>query len=159
MKIFGYVRDKDGNFESRKNRVIEFSKRMNLPIDEMIFEEAYDNYADMIKIRELLEAENNFVLLVSDASDLFEDDYACIKLLQLSEENNVFLIDTYYPNLDYHMLIEKNSKDCPSNFLQNRFMVILEVYMRKKYSSSDDNAVYGDMRTRFSDWKNNLKNE
>lgn len=159
MKIFGYVRDKDGNFENRKNRVIEFSKQMNLPIDEMICEEAYDNYSDMIKIRELLETENDFVLLVSDASDLFEDDYACIKLLQLLEENNVFLIDTYYPNLDYHMLIEKNSKDCPSNFLQNRFMVILEVYMRKKYSSSDDNAVYGDMRTRFSDWKNNLKNE
>ena len=159
MKIFGYVRDKDGNFENRKNKVIEFSKQMDFPIDEFICEKSSENYEDMKEIRKLLETENDFVLLVSDASDLFEDDYVCIKLLQLLEENNVFLIDTYYPNLDYHMLIEKNSKDCPSNFLQNRFMVILEVYMRKKYSSSDDNAVYGDMRTHFSDWKNKLKNE
>lgn len=156
MKIFGYVRDKDGNFESRKNRVIEFSKQMNFTIDEMICEEAYDNYSDMIKIRELLETEQDFILLVSDTSDLFEDDYAHVKFRNLLEERNVFLIDTYYPSLDYRMLMAKNCKDNPSQLLQNRLIVMLEIYLRKKYNGSDDNMVYGDMRTRLSEWKNNL---
>lgn len=156
MKIFGYVRDKDGNFENRKNKVIEFSKQMDFSIDKFICEKSSENYEDMTEIRKLLEDEKDFVLLVSDASDLFEDDYACVKLLPIIEKNNVFLADAYYPNLDYRMMMEKNCKDCPSNFLQNRLMAILEIYLRKKYDGSDDNMVYGDMRTRLSEWKNSL---
>lgn len=156
MKIFGYVRDKDGDFESRKGKVMTFAELMNFRIDKIICEKSSENYEDMAEIRKLLENEKDFVLLVSDASDLFEDDYACVKLLPILEKNNVFLIDTYYPNLDYRMMMEKNCKDCPSNYLQNRFMVILEIYLRKKYSGSDDSMIYGDMRTRFSEWKNNL---
>lgn len=139
-----------------KNRVIEFSKQMNFKIDEMICEEAYDNYSDMIKIRELLETEQDFILLVSDTSDLFEDDYAHVKFRNLLEERNVFLIDTYYPSLDYRMLMAKNCKGCPSALLQNRLIVMLEVYLRKKYDGSDDSMVYSDMRTRLSDWESNL---
>lgn len=50
MKIFGYVRDKDGNFKNRKNKVIEFSKQMDFPIDKFICEKSSENYEDMKEI-------------------------------------------------------------------------------------------------------------
>lgn len=53
MKIYGYVRDENGNFEKRKRKAIEFSKLMNLPIDKMIYEQSSENYEDMAKIRKL----------------------------------------------------------------------------------------------------------
>lgn len=156
MKIFGYVRDESGNFDSRKEKVIEFSKLMNLPIDKMICEQASENYEDMAEVRKLLGTESNFILLVSDASDLLEDLYSRAVFPKTLEERNVFLIDTYYPNLDYHMLIEKNCKGNASNFLINAFIVNLEVYLRKKNSDSTDGASYSDMRMRLNEWKSNL---
>lgn len=156
MKVYGYVRDKNGIFESRKEKVIEFSNLMNLPIDKMICEQASENYDDMAEIRKLLETENNFILLVSDASDLFEDLYSRVVFPNTLEEKNVFLIDTYYPNLDYRMLIEKNCKGNASNFLINAFIVNLEVYLRKKNSDSTDGASYSDMRMRLNEWKRSI---
>lgn len=156
MKIYGYARDENGNFEKRKRKVIEFSKLMNLPIDKMIYEQSSENYEDMAKIRKLLGAERDFILLVSDTSDLFEDDYARLKFCNHFEERNVFLIDAYYPNLDYKMLMEKNCKDCPTNFLTSMIMVGLEVYFRKKMTDSEDEAFYSDLRMRLEDWKRSL---
>lgn len=156
MKIYGYVRDKDGNFENRKNKVLEFSKQMGFPIDEFICEKSSENYEDMTEIRKLLEIEKNFILLVSDTSDLFEDLYLRVMFSKLLEEKNVFLIDAYYPNFDYHMLIEKNCKDNPSGFLTNSFIATLEAYLRKKNADIVDDTVYSDMRIRFEEWENNL---
>ena len=53
MKIFGYVRDKDGNFDNRKNKVLEFSKQMDFPIDKFICEKSSENYEDMKQISEI----------------------------------------------------------------------------------------------------------
>lgn len=53
MKIYGYARDENGNFEKRKRKIIEFSKLMNLPIDKMIYEQLSENYEDMAKIRKI----------------------------------------------------------------------------------------------------------
>ncbi len=156
MKIFGYLRDKDGNFDNRKNKVLEFSKQMDFPIDEFICEKSSENYEDMKQIRKLLEIEKDFILLVSDASDLFEDLYSRVMFSKLLEEKNVFLIDAYYPNFDYHMLIEKNCKDNPSGFLINSFIATLEAYIRKKNSDVADDTVYSDMRIRLEEWKSNL---
>lgn len=156
MKVFGYVRDKDGNFEKRKEKVMSFAKFMDFSVERMICERSTENYEDMIEIKKLLESEKNFVLLVSDTSDLFEDLYSRVMILKILEENNVFLIDTYYPNFDYRMLVEKNCKDNPSGFLTNSFIAILEAYLRKKNSDIVDDAVYSDMRMRFEEWKRNI---
>lgn len=156
MKIFGYVRDKDGNFDNRKNKVLEFSKQMDFLIDEFICEKSSENYEDMTEIRKLLETEKDFVLLVSDTSDLFEDLYSRVMFSKFLEEKNVFLIDTYYPNFDYRMLIEKNCKDNPSGFLTNCFISTLEAYLRKKNADIADDTVYSDMRIRLEEWKGNL---
>lgn len=156
MKIFGYVRDENGNFEKRKEKVVDFSRLMNLTIDRMICEKSSENYEDMTEIRNLLEVESNFILLVPDTSDLFEDDYSRIMLLKSLEEKNAFVIDTYYPNLDYHKLIDKNCKKCPSDFLTNMIITTLEVYLRKKNTDSVDGVSYSDMRMRLNEWKRNI---
>lgn len=153
MKIYGYVRDKDGNFKNRKEKVMSFAKLMNFSIDRIICEKSSENYEDIVEIRKLLETEKDFVLLVSDTSDLFEDLYSRVMFSKLLEEKNVFLIDAYYPNFDYRMLIEKNCKDNPSGFLTNSFISTLEAYLRKKNSDIADDTVYSDMRMRFEEWK------
>lgn len=153
MKIFGYVRDKDGNFKNRKEKVMSFAKLMNFSIDRIICEKSSENYEDIVEIRKLLETEKDFVLLVSDTSDLFEDLYSRVMFSKLLEEKNVFLIDAYYPNFYYRMLIEKNCKDNPSGFLTNSFISTLEAYLRKKNSDIADDTVYSDMRMRFEEWK------
>lgn len=153
MKIYGYVRDKDGNFKNRKEKIMSFAKLMNFSIDRIICEKSSENYEDMVEIRKLLEAEKDFVLFVSDTSDLFEDLYSRVMFSKLLEEKNVFLIDAYYPNFDYRMLIEKNCKDNPSGFLTNSFISTLEAYLRKKNSDIADDTVYSDMRMRFEEWK------
>ena len=38
MKVFGYVRDKDGNFEKRKEKVMSFAKFMDFSVERMICE-------------------------------------------------------------------------------------------------------------------------
>lgn len=156
MKIFGYVRDKNGNFRNRKEKVIEFSKLMGFPIDKMICEQSSENYEDMTEVKNLLETERDFILLVSDTSDLFEDDYSRIMLLKFLEEKNVFLIDSYYPNLDYRKLIDRNCKNCPSDFLTNMIITTLEIYLRKKNTDSADGVSYSDMRMRLNEWKRNV---
>lgn len=108
------------------------------------------------KSEKFLGAERDFILLVSDTSDLFEDDYVRLKFCNHFEERNVFLIDAYYPNLDYKMLMEKNCKDYPTNFLTSMIMVGLEVYFRKKMTDSEDEAFYSDLRMRLEDWKRSL---
>lgn len=156
MKVYGYVRDKDGKFDSRKEKVLNFSELMNLTIDKMICEEAYENYSDMIKIRELLETEKDFILIVSDTSDLFEDDYAKINILQQMDKNNVFMIDSTYPNFDYKMLIEEYSKETPFSFLTSTIISGLEIYARQAKTSDCGEAFYNDMRGRLAEWKRNI---
>lgn len=156
MKVFGYVRDKNGNFERRKEKVVGFAELMNFSLNKIVCEKSSERYEDMIEIKRLLESEKNFVLLVSDTSDLFEDLYSRVMFSKLLEEKNVFLMDSYYPNFDYRMLIEKNCKNNPSEFLTNSFIATLEAYLRKKNSDIVDDAVYSDMRMRFEEWKRNI---
>lgn len=156
MKIYGYVRDKDGNFDKRKNKVVDFSKQMNFEIDEFIFEKSSGDYETMIRAKSLLEKEKDFILVVSDSSDLFEDSYSKVMFLKCLEEKNIFLIDAYYTNFDYRMLIEKNGKNNPFGFLINSLIVNIETYLRKKYSDISDDAIHSDMITRLKEWKNNI---
>lgn len=66
--------------KKRKLKVVEFSKLVDLPIDKMICEKSSENYEAMTEIRRLLDTERDFILLISDTSDLFEDDYARVNL-------------------------------------------------------------------------------
>lgn len=156
MKIYGYVRDKDGNFKNRKEKVMSFAKLMNFSIDRIICEKSSENYEDMVEIRKLLEAEKDFVLLVSDTSDLFEDDYAKIMFVKIMDDKNVFLIDSSYPNFDYKMLIEEYSKETPFSFLTNTIISGLEIYARQMKAYDCGDIFYNDMRGRFADWKRTL---
>lgn len=156
MKIYGYIRDEDGNFDNRKNKVADFSKQMNFEIDEFICEKSSGDYKTMIKAKRLLEKEKDFILLVSDSSDLFENSYSKVMFLDMLEKNNVFLIDVYCTNFDYKMLIENNGKDNPFGFLINSLIVNIETYLRKKYSDVSDDIIHSDMITRLKEWKNNI---
>lgn len=154
MKIFGYVRDKDGNFENRKNKVIEFSKQMNFAIDKFICEKSSENYEDMVEIRKLLENEKDFVLLVSDASDLFEDDYAC-KLLSLQmDRKNVFLLDAYYPKFNCKKLLTGIYKIEPVEFLENAMIMTVESHLRLYNDKSVSDKLKNEIKGRVSHWKN-----
>ena len=156
MKIYGYVRDKDGNFDNRKEKVISFVELMNFQMDRMICEKSSENYDDMKEIRKLLEADRNFILLVSDTSDLFEDDYAKIMFIKTMEENNIFLVDSSYPNFDYKMLIEKYNKETLFSFLTNTIISSLEIYARQMEMSDCGETFYSDMIGRLADWKRTI---
>lgn len=153
MKVFGYVRDENGCFENRKEQIIKFSKLMNLKASEIICEKSSADYNSLSEIKRLLGCEKDFVLLVSDASDLFEDEYSRMKLCKTLEERNVFLIDTYYPNLDYRMITEEKCKESPTYYLANSMIVMIETYLRKKNADIPNESIYSDMRMRFEEWK------
>lgn len=56
MKVFGYVRDKNGDFERRKEKVIGFAELMNFSLNKIVCEKSSENYEDMIEIKRLLES-------------------------------------------------------------------------------------------------------
>lgn len=105
---------------------------------------------------EILKTKKDFILLVSDTSDLFEDDYAKIELTKLLDKQNVFLIDSNYPNFDYKMLIDKYNKENPFSFLTNSIISSLENYTRQKNINECGDSFYNDMRGRFMDWKRTI---
>ncbi len=153
MKIFGYVRDKDGNFESRKNKVIEFSKQMDFPIDRMICEKSSKDYEDMTYIRKLMETEKDFILLVSDTSDLFEDDYAC-KLLSLQmDRKNVFLLDAYYPKFNYRKLLTGVYKIEPVEFLENAMIMTVENHLRLYNEKNVSGKLKAEIKSKALNWE------
>lgn len=158
MKIYGYVREEKGNFENRKKRVGDFSKILDFFLEEIICEESGSEYEEMKKIQNLLKNEKDFILIVSDSSDLFESEKAKVLICEQLEENNVFLIDSYYPNFDYSMLLEKNSKEYPLNFLFNGLISKMENYLRMKDMGSSEDACYSDMRKRLDMWTTSLSN-
>lgn len=129
---------------------------MDFQIIKIICEKSSENYEDMNKIKKLLETERNFILLVSDTSDLFEDDYAKIMLVKIMDEKNVFLIDSSYPNFDYKMLIEEYSKDTPFSFLTNTIISGLEIYARQTKMTDCGDSFYNDTRGRLADWKRTI---
>ena len=158
MKVYGYVRDKDGNFDNRKEKVVEFSNLFNFDILNIICEKSDKEYENMNEIRSLLKNNSNFVLIVSDTSDLFEDDYSRAMFLVEMDNQNVFLIDANYPNFDYKKLLTDRYKVEPSDFLMNTTISILECYLRKRDVDDESGVFYSDMRQRLEEWKSALAN-
>lgn len=156
MKIYGYVRDKDGNFDRRKEKVIDFSKALNFNISEVICEKSDKEYGNMSKIRNLVGNNSNFVLIISDTSDLFEDEYSKAMFLSELDKNNIFLIDANYPNFDYKKIMTDKYKIEPSDFLMNGAISILECYLRQKDVDDGSGAFYSDMRQRLEEWTSSL---
>lgn len=156
MKTFGYVRDKDGNFENRKNKVMEFSKQMDFPIDKFILEKSSENYEDMTEFRKLLENEKDFVLVVSDTSDLFQDDYTC-KLLSLQmDRKNILLLDSYYPKFDYRKLLTGIYKIEPVEFLENATIMTVESHLRLYNDKTISDKIKNEIKNRMSDWQSGI---
>lgn len=156
MKIYGYVRDENGNFEKRKRKIIEFSKLVDFPIDKMIYEQSSENYEDMTEIRKLLETERDFILLVSDTSDLFEDDYARANFCWKMDDKNVFLIDCHYPKFNYKSLITDRYKIEPFDFLTNATMSAMEVYLRKVEAADGSKIPIDELKQKLNNWQSSL---
>lgn len=156
MKIFGYVRDKDGNFENRKSKVIEFSKQMDFPIYKFILEKSSENYEDMTEIRKLLETEKDFILVVSDTSDLFQDDYSCELLSLQMDRKNVFLLDCYYPKFDYRKLLTGIYKIEPVEFLENATIMTVEIHLRPYNDKIISDKIKNGIKSRMSDWQSGI---
>lgn len=154
MRILGYVREKDGNFKERMNRIYQFCDFMNFKTPEMICEESDKNISEMNVIKKIIRENSKFVLIVSDASDLFEDEESKLYFLNKVETNNIFLIDSFYPNFDCKMLLQENCKENPSEFLINSMILQVEIYLRLKKSNCEEEKIYNDMICRFEKWKN-----
>lgn len=152
MNVYGYVRDEKGEFEDRTKRVVEFAKIFDFKLNEIICEKSDKEYENMIEIQKLLKSKGGFILIVSDASDLFQDEYARMMISEDLNRKNVFLIDSYYPNLNYKAILDENSKMYPSDFLTNMIIVNLEIFFRLKNSGSNENVYCNDMRKRLEEW-------
>ena len=149
MKVFGYIRSYAGN-DVKEKQISDFCEQIGLRNAKVIKEKASGKHAEMVNLNDLLEKNEKFILVVPDTSELFENVDTKEILVSKLEEKDVLLIDMAYPKFDYKMLIEKNCKDCPVEFLVNSIVVEIERYMRK----TNKNMNYQDeIKNRIEHWK------
>lgn len=149
MKVFGYIRSYAEN-DVKEKQISDFCEQIGLGNAKVIKEKASGEYTEMVNLNDLLEKNSKFILVVPDTSALFENIDTKEILVNKLEEKEVFLIDMAYPKFEYKMLIERNCKYCPVEFLINSIVVEIERYMRKINKTMD---YKDEIKNRIEHWK------
>ena len=137
MKVYGYVRDEYGNFSSRVSKTKQMSEKIGTKIHWIFCEQSDGKYENMERARFILDSLQDSVLLVSDTSDLYYDEFAMVKFMEKLKENNVLLIDCSCPKFDNALAIEDHAVDNISDWLISKMIIVLERYMRASTERKD----------------------
>ena len=152
MKAYGYVRDENGEFSSREDKVKKMAEKVGIELIGTLCERSDGKYENMQMARFMVDSLHDSVLFVSDTSDLYYDEFAMVKFMERLKENNVLLIDCSCPKFDNALAIEDHAADNISVWFISKMIIVLERYMRastemgNKSCDPDIQSIVGKIR-------------